>query len=122
MQPLIKRFSDSKEFYFEEGCYIVEISNSTDDLGCSIAQARVEPGISTKLHSLSETVERYVVLEGEGVVQLGLSDSQNVQAKDVVIIPSECPQMITNTGEKDLIFLAICTPRFSSKNYQVTAQ
>ena len=122
MQPIIKKFNQSNEYYFEEGCHIVELSNTKDDPECSIAQARVEPGVSTKLHSLSETIERYVILEGEGLVKVGSNNSQRVQAKDVIIIPPSCAQNITNTGNKDLIFLAICTPRFNSDCYQVIAK
>jgi mannose-6-phosphate isomerase-like protein (cupin superfamily) len=27
-------------------------------------------------------------------------------------------QRVTNTGEEDLVFLAICTPRFRPENYR----
>jgi oxalate decarboxylase/phosphoglucose isomerase-like protein (cupin superfamily) len=37
---------------------------------------------------------------------------------DVVLIPPMCRQRITNTGSEDLIFLAICTPRFSNDVYE----
>jgi len=37
---------------------------------------------------------------------------------DVVVIPSLCPQRITNIGNEDLVFLAICTPRFTQKIYE----
>ena len=37
---------------------------------------------------------------------------------DVVLIPPSCPQRITNTGSGDLIFLAICTPRFKQDAYE----
>jgi oxalate decarboxylase/phosphoglucose isomerase-like protein (cupin superfamily) len=29
-----------------------------------------------------------------------------------------CPQRITNTGAEDLVFLAICSPRFSQDVYE----
>lgn len=37
---------------------------------------------------------------------------------DVVLIPPGCPQRITNTGSADLVFLAICTPRFMPQAYE----
>lgn len=36
----------------------------------------------------------------------------------MVLIPPETPQRITNIGNVDLIFLAICTPRFIPACYQ----
>jgi oxalate decarboxylase/phosphoglucose isomerase-like protein (cupin superfamily) len=36
----------------------------------------------------------------------------------VVIIPAGCRQRITNTGPNDLIFLALCSPRFDAACYQ----
>ncbi len=68
MQPCVKKYIPGKEFYIDEGCYITELSNSTDDPGLSIARARVEPGVTTNLHKLSATVERYVILQGEALV------------------------------------------------------
>ena len=68
------------EFWFEEGCFITELSNTPDDPAVSVARARVPVG--------------------------------------VVLIPSSCRQRIANIGDKDLIFLAICTPRFRQEAYQ----
>jgi hypothetical protein len=36
----------------------------------------------------------------------------------VVVIPPSCPQRITNIGEHDLVFLAICSPRFRPEAYE----
>lgn len=107
-----------KEFFIAEGCYITELSNTADDPDVSIAQARVEPGVTTRWHRLRETMERYVILEGKGRVEVGSNPAREVVAGDVVLIPPLCRQRIANTGEGDLIFLAICTPRFVSKVYE----
>lgn len=118
MQPCIKNFDLSSEYFFEEGCYITEISNSEDDSGLSIARARVEPGNTTKSHKLIDIIERYVIIEGEGLVEVGEGAPQKVSVNDVVIIPKQCIQRITNTGKVDLVFLAICTPAFDKRYYQ----
>jgi mannose-6-phosphate isomerase-like protein (cupin superfamily) len=122
MQPYIKKFDSSTEYYFQEGCYITEISNSDDDPGLSIARARVVPGVTTKLHKLIDTIERYVILEGAGLIELSDEGNQKVKqevvANDVVIIPAQCGQRITNTGKTDLVFLAICTPPFKNRCYK----
>lgn len=107
----------SQEFYISERCYITEVSNSSDDPELSIAKARVEPGVTTKWHKLNETVERYYVLSGTGVVEIGDLKGEFVEVGDVVIIPPMCKQRITNSGDVDLVFLAICSPRFKNENY-----
>ncbi len=118
MQPSIKRLDKSAEYYFQEGCYITELSNSEDDPSLSIARARVVPGESTQLHKLIDTVERYVILDGKGEVELDNRIKEQLNKHDVVIIPPNCPQKITNTGTHDLIFLVICTPRFYINQYE----
>lgn len=118
MKAIIKKQNLSDEFYTPELCFITELSNSLDDSEVSIARARVEPGITTRWHRLKETTERYYILEGSGCVEVGDLQPQNVIAGDVVLIPPMCRQRITNVGEKDLIFLAICTPPFSNDNYE----
>ncbi len=106
------------EYFFEEGCFIWELSNSTIDNTLSIARARLTSGTETKLHRLAKTIERYIILEGCGEVILGEEKIINkVSAGDVVIIPENHPQAIRNIGEDDLLFLVICTPRFIVENY-----
>ena len=117
MKNRIKRCDLSKEYYFTEGCFITELSNSADDPDVSIARARVEPGIRTKWHSLKGITERYVIQKGVGSVEIGDLAPQDVGAGDVVIIAPEQRQRIKNTGETDLIFLAICSPRFEESKY-----
>lgn len=116
MKPIIRLAKDVDEYYFQEGCFIRELSNSELDT-LSIAQARVEPGVTTRWHWLKGTWERYVIISGEGCVEVGELTPQTVGAGDVVIIPPSCRQRITNTGSVDLIFLALCTPRFEVLNY-----
>lgn len=118
MQAQILKANEADEYYFEEGCFILELSNSPADPGVSIARARVKAGVTTKLHRLKGIVERYVILSGKGEVEAGGLELQQVAAGDVVIIPSLCPQRITNTGIEDLLFLAVCTPRFTNDIYE----
>jgi mannose-6-phosphate isomerase-like protein (cupin superfamily) len=114
----IKRLNLSKEFHTPEGCFIIEVSNSPDDPEASVARVRVAPGITTRWHRLTGTTERYVILEGIGRVETGDLPPEEVSPGDVVLIPPLCPQRITNIGRKDLIFLAICTPRFRNEVYE----
>jgi len=111
--------SESGEYFFEsEGCYITELSNNEFDPDLSIAQARVKPGVTTSWHRLKNTTERYCILSGVGVVEVGDAAQREVYSGDVVLIPAMQRQRITNIGKEDLIFLAICTPRFETHNYE----
>lgn len=117
MESSIKKCDLSAEYYFAEGCFITELTNSSDDPLVSIARARVEPGKTTKWHYLRGVTERYVILEGFGRVEVGDLEPQEVSAGDTVIIPPEVHQRIKNIGETSLVFLAICSPRFEQSNY-----
>ncbi|MCP4411519.1 MAG: cupin domain-containing protein [Gammaproteobacteria bacterium] len=109
-----------QEYYFSsEGCFITELSNTSDDPELSIAKARVEQGVTTRWHKLKGTTERYYILSGEGIAEVGESCPQVVMTGDVVIIPPGIKQRVTNTGSVDLAFLAICTPRFLHENYLI---
>jgi len=108
------------EYFFEsEGCYITELSNSEVDPDLSIAQARVKPGVTTSWHRLKNTTERYCILSGIGIAEVGDASQIEVCSGDVVLIPPMQHQRITNIGKEDLIFLAICTPRFEEHNYEL---
>ncbi len=118
MKAAIHPNAEVAETATEERCFISELANTEDDPACSIARARVAPGVTTRWHRLQGIAERYVILEGHGLVEIGGLPPQDVYPGDVVSIPELCPQRITNRGSGDLIFLAICTPRFSWQAYQ----
>lgn len=118
MKEGIRRLGAAAEFWTPERCWIAELSNSPDDPDASIARARVAPGVTTRWHRLAGIVERYVVLAGSGRVELGELPPQEVGPGDAVIIAAGCRQRIANVGAEDLVFLAICTPRFRQEAYE----
>jgi mannose-6-phosphate isomerase-like protein (cupin superfamily) len=118
MDPKVCRLNLVPEYYMDERCYIVEVANSGDDPELSIARARVTPGVTTRWHCVYATTERYVIQSGQGRMEVGDLPPQAVRPGDVVLIPPGCRQRITNIGEEDLIFLAICTPRFRFEAYE----
>ena len=117
MKPAVKPLDEGSEYFFAEGCFIVESSNSPEDPALSIARARVEPGRTTRWHYLEGITERSVILSGEGDVEVGDLPLTRVRAGDVVIIPQGERQRIHNPGQQDLVFLALCTPRFEEGAY-----
>ena len=114
----VARAESSNEYFFEEGCHILELSNSDRDPDASVARARVRAGDITRWHRLEGISERYILLEGSGRVEIGTSIREEVGPGDVVVIPAGERQRISNTGSTDLVFLAVCTPRFVSSAYQ----
>jgi mannose-6-phosphate isomerase-like protein (cupin superfamily) len=117
MQAKILNYDAEREYLFREGCFINELSNSDKDPALSIARVRVGPGDTTRWHRLSDTAERYVILQGTGEVEIGERAPQRMAVGDVALIPPGCRQRIRNTGADDLVFLALCTPRFDDACY-----
>lgn len=117
IKAAVNFYDTDAEYFFEEGCFINELANSADDSAVSIARARVARGAMTRWHFLRGITERYVVLEGSGLVEVEGLVSQSVSSGDVVTIPPGARQRIASTGEVDLVFLAICSPRFLPEAY-----
>ncbi len=109
--------SQGGEVYTQERCFILELSNTPEDPYVSIARARVEPGVTTRWHRLQGVTERYCILSGKGCVEVGNLAPWVVRTGDVVHIEPMCRQRISNIGKEDLIFLAVCTPRFTLDSY-----
>lgn len=117
MQAQIIHPDPAAEYDTEERCSILEMSNGDNDEALSIARARVARGVTTAWHRVAGTAERYVIVDGKGRVELEGLEAVDVTAGDVVLIPPDCAQRIRNTGDGDLVFLALCTPRFRPEHY-----
>ena len=117
MNAEIRRVDQSGERSTTENCFILELANDASDPDVSIARARVRPGETTQWHRVAGIDERYVILSGTGKVEIGDLPPTVVVEGDVVRIPADTPQRIANVGDVDLVFLAICTPRFVESAY-----
>jgi mannose-6-phosphate isomerase-like protein (cupin superfamily) len=118
MREKIIYSQSTQEYWFEEGCYIQEIGNTEEDPQVSIARARVRPGGHTCWHRLEGVSERYLVTEGRGTVEIGELPPATVSTGDLVVVPPGVRQRIRNDGSGDLVFYAICTPRFVTGCYR----
>lgn len=107
---------DVQEFYTDERCFITELLNNDAYPDHSLARARVEPDITTEWHRV-EVEELYIIEQGEGRAEIG-DDVFDVKMGDTVVIPPRVRQRITNTGTEDLIFLCLCTTRFTPEGYE----
>ena len=117
MHPEICRADASREFATPENCFILEVANDERDRDVSIARARVPAGATTEWHRVTGIDERYAIISGQGRVEIGDLPATLVGAGDVVRIPADTPQRITNTGDEDLLFFCVCTPRFVQSAY-----
>ena len=99
------------EVWTSERCYISEIINDDAWPSFSLARCRVEPGLTTQLHALS-VLEFYVVERGRGLMRVGDDAPFDIGPGDTVAIAQHTPQNVTNTGDTDLVFFCLCTPRF----------
>ena len=97
------------EFPTDERCFITEHLNLAESPEASLALARVAPGVTTRLHAVQGTIERYIILKGNGPGR-GRRRNRPGRPGDRVIIPAGVPQRITNTGADDLEFYCLCTP------------
>ena len=117
MNAEIRRADASRESLTHENCFILELANDAGDPDVSIARARVLPGVTTEWHRVKDIDERYVIVRGKGKVEVGDLPPAIVGEGDVVRIPANMPQRITNVGEVDLVFFAVCSPRFVQSAY-----
>ena len=115
--PLVPPPAVREEFATREGCFITELLNSAAVPASSLARARVEPGVTTELHSL-DVDEWYVIESGRGRVEVGDAAPLAVQPGDSVAIPAGVAQRIANDGDSDLVFLCLCVPRFRPQGYR----
>ncbi len=113
----LSRAEEEREYFFREGCYILELHNRPSEPEWSVARARVPVGFTTRWHRLRDTTERYLILAGRGRVEVGDDGARDVSAGEIISIPPMTRQRIESNGELELIFLAICTPRFQPQNY-----
>ena len=113
----VKKYDSSKEYETDERCHISEVANDTGDEHVSIARARVDAGVTTAWHRLDGVSERYIIVSGEGLVEVEGIDATPVGPGDVVRIPPDKAQRIANTGDAQLIFYAVCAPPFTEQAY-----
>ncbi len=104
------------EVYTSERCYIAEVLNEPAYPEVSVARARVETGVTTRLHSVA-VLEWYVIESGTGRMFLGERAPFAVGPGSVVAIARHEAQRIENTGAGDLVFSCVCAPRWTADCY-----
>ncbi len=79
----------------------------------SLAEATLEPGQSTERHYHVAVEEIYLVLDGDGEMELD-GERRAVEPGDAVLIPAGARHQITAGGR--LRFLCCCAPPYSHED------
>ena len=116
-EALIPGRNNNEERWTSERCFIREILNDPRVPETSLAEARVEAGMTTELHRLS-VAEWYLIKSGRGLMELEHGAPFEVGPGDTVVIPAGAAQRITNCAESDLVFQCLCLPRFTPDCYE----
>ena len=114
---LIPGAGRAEENWTRERCYIREILNDERVPQTSLAECRIEPGVTTERHRLSVD-EWYLIVRGRGRMEVGDDTPFAVGPGDAVAIPAGTAQRITNEGTDDLVFQCLCMPRFRPDCYE----
>jgi mannose-6-phosphate isomerase-like protein (cupin superfamily) len=111
------RPDERQEYPTAERVRILESWNTRQDPAVSVARARLAAGESSEVHWLEGVDERFVILSGRATLEAGDIADLAVAPGDVVFVPAGARQRFHNTGSEDLVFLCICTPRFTPGCY-----
>jgi mannose-6-phosphate isomerase-like protein (cupin superfamily) len=79
----------------------------------SLAEATLEPGQSTQRHFHRQSEEIYVVLDGEGDLEID-GETRRVEGGDAALIPAGAWHEIRTEG--GLRFLCCCAPPYSHED------
>ena len=114
---LFHRPDEQAEYPTAENVRILECWNRGADPRLSIARARLAAGESSEVHWLDGVDERFVILSGHGILEAGHVTDQSLAPGDVAFVPAGARQRLHNPGPDDLVFLCLCTPRFTPECY-----
>ena len=97
-----------------DGTILRELLNPLRDgtalkLRYSIAHASVPVGKASLPHKLTKASEVYYFLDGSGVMHID-DEIHEVRSGSLVYVPPNATQYLTNTGERDIVFLCIVDP------------
>ncbi len=78
----------------------------------SLAEATLRPGQATERHYHAASEELYVLLAGEGELEVD-GERRGVGPGDAILIPPGARHQIRATGADELRFLCCCAPPYS---------
>jgi mannose-6-phosphate isomerase-like protein (cupin superfamily) len=111
---VIRHFDECPEFVAGDHTLLRELLRPDPglvDARYSLAQGRLDPGLSSRRHLLTVS-EVYYFLAGEGRMHVG-GESAAVRRGTVVAVPPNTEQWLENTGQEALEFLCLVDPAWT---------
>jgi mannose-6-phosphate isomerase-like protein (cupin superfamily) len=101
---------------------LIGASNQTGNAtGHSLAYILITPGGKSSRHYHKYSEESYYILEGEACLMIDGQESRLPPGQACLILPPSIHE-ISNSGNVDLVFLAVCTPPWTpGDSYSVDA-
>lgn len=117
---MLTRYADIAPYPTKDGSEIRELMHPTrhNNQQQSLAEARVAPGETTRLHRHQHTEELYHVTAGQGQMTLG-DGNFSVQVGDTICILPGTPHCIGNTGTETLVILCCCAPAYRHEDTEL---
>jgi len=71
-----------------------------------LVRITIKPGGTNRLHSHEDREQIYIILQGEGVMQVG-EEKEEAKAGDAILLPAQIPHGFFNTGKKTAVILLL---------------
>ena len=110
IMKLPEDLDNENSYESQDGTTIAEIELNNE---YSLAYGELKARKSNKQHTMTMK-ELYFILEGNGIIKVNNFEHQ-IEKGDVIVIPENAVQKITNTGRKKLRFLMIVNPPYDPK-------
>jgi mannose-6-phosphate isomerase-like protein (cupin superfamily) len=113
-KTLHTRYAELPAYATKDGSEIREMMHPGQhgNAAQSLAEARIAPGATTRLHRHRASEEIYHVTAGHGQMTLG-GQRLDIGPGDTIAIPPGTPHDLVNTGGTELIILCCCSPPYS---------
>ena len=109
----IRSRDDASPFTTADGSTIrVLLDAETGTRNQSLAEAWLEPGQATQRHYHARSEELYVLLEGEGEMEVD-GERSRVGPGQAILIPPGARHQVTASADGPLRFLCCCAPPYS---------
>jgi mannose-6-phosphate isomerase-like protein (cupin superfamily) len=109
----VRSRDDAEAFTTKDGSTIRELLGAQHGAANqSLAEATLEPGQATQRHYHARNEELYVLLDGEGEMEVD-GATRRVGAGDAILIPPGAWHQITSAADTPLRFLCCCAPPYS---------
>jgi len=105
----LQSLAAAQPFTTKDGSTIRELHHTAAQ---SLAEATLAPGQATERHYHRASEEIYMVLAGEGLLEVD-GDKRPVGEGDAALIPPGAWHAIRNDAAGDLRFLCCCAPPYS---------